>query len=95
METIADIGTVSGEIVVTERKITSEFAIIEINEHIQMRTVRVTVELGPFTEAHDGIPRRGASMRMITVWQGDAYDAVRDTWTNADLISLVQSILTT
>lgn len=95
MDTIADIGTVSGEIVLSERVVTSEFAITEIVEHIRDRYVRVIIELGPFIDGPDGTPasRRGSSRRMMVIWENEAYDAVRDTWRNEDLIAEVTARL--
>lgn len=94
--TIADIGTVSSEIVLSERRVTNEFLIVEIQEHIKQRFVRAEIELGPFTTETrpDGSTEtRGTSRRGMVVWENTNYDAVRDTWSNADLIAQVTSIL--
>jgi len=95
MSTIADIGTLNTEVVLTERIATTEFKIYEIHEYVDQKQVRVEVELGPFTtvEGPAGTETRGSSRRGVTVWQGDAYDAVRDTWRNEDLIAAVQAAL--
>lgn len=95
MSTIADIGTLATEVVLTERIVTTEFKIYEIHEYIDQKQVRVEVELGPFVteEGPLGTQTRGSSRRGVVVWQGDAYDAVRDTWRNEDLIAAVQVAL--
>jgi hypothetical protein len=52
--------------------------------------------LGPFIteERPNGeTETRGSSTRGVTVWENDEYDAIRDTWANADLIAKVTSIL--
>ncbi len=93
---ITDVGTLATEIVLTERKVSTEFKITEIHENVQQRQVRAEVELGPFvTDTGPGgnTQTRGASRRGVTVWQDDEYDAVRDTWVNADLIAAVATIL--
>lgn len=93
---ITTVQGVTNQIVVQERITTSEFLIQEIVESIEQRSVHVRVQLGPFVdETMPGgkILRRGASIRMINAWNGDDYDAVRDTWTNADLIAVVKSKL--
>lgn len=96
MTTIADIGTLNTEVVLTERIATTEFKIYEIHEYINQRQVRVEVELGPFvTEERPGGETEvsGSSRRGVVVWQNEAYDAVRDTWRNEDLIAAVQAAL--
>lgn len=95
MTGIADIGTLNTEVVLTERIATTEFKVYEIHEYIDQRQVRAEVELGPFTveEGPMGTQTRGSSRRGVVVWQGEAYDAVRDTWRNDDLIAAVQTAL--
>ena len=96
MTTIKDTITLTNEIVLTERCVTTEFVIQQIQEDIQNRKVRVEIELGPFTTELllDGRKEtRGSTGRSVTVWENDAYDAVRDTWRNTDLMSKVTEIL--
>lgn len=93
--TIADGQTVNSEIVLSERVTTNEFMITEIHESIRDRFVRAEIELGPFiTEERGGQTfTRGSSRRGIVVWENDAYDAVRDTWRNEDLIARIKAAL--
>jgi hypothetical protein len=96
MTTILDKLTLANEIVLAERAVTNEFTIRQIQENIQQRRVQVEIDLGPFTT--DSFPdgrteTRGSSSRGVTVWEGDAYDAVRDTWRNEDLIAKLTEIL--
>ena len=94
--TIADSQTASNEIVLTERVATSDYKIIEIHESIQNRFVRVEVELGPFTtetRPNGETVTRGSGRRGVTVWDNEAYDAVRDTWRNEDLLAQVATKL--
>jgi hypothetical protein len=96
MSTILSINTTTTEIVITERIVTSEYRIREIHENLVDRTVRVELELGPFTTNTflNGVTElHGTGRRSIVVWQGDEYDAVRDSWTNADLIAKIQTLL--
>jgi len=96
MPAITDTTTLSKEIVITERVTSTEFKITEVHENIENRFVRVDIELGPFTTETSpaGQTRtRGTGRRGLTVWQNEAYDAVRDTWTNTDLITRVAAIL--
>lgn len=84
------------EVVLSERRVTTEFKIREIQEEIENRRVHVRIELGPFItkERPNGeTETRGTSTRGVNVWENDEYDAIRDTWTNADLIAKVTSIL--
>jgi hypothetical protein len=86
--------TVQNEIVLSERVTTTEFRIIEIQESIQNRFVRVEVELGPFvtTERPNGESEtQGSGRRGINVWSNEEYDAIRDTWTNQDLMAVVSA----
>ena len=96
MTTIVENQTVQSEIVLSERVTTTEFRVVEIHESIQNRFVRAEVELGPFVteERPNGESEtRGSGRRGINVWSGDAYDAVRDTWTNAELLAAVTAAL--
>lgn len=97
MPAINQIGTTSGEIVLSERVVTTEWRVRQITESIEDRFVRVEIELGPFiTEQYgpDGQTRtRGSSMRGMVVWQNDEYDAIRDTWSNVELLAAIQSRL--
>jgi hypothetical protein len=96
MTTIVENQTIQSEIVLTERVTTNEFRIVQIQENIQNRFVQVEVELGPFVteERPNGESEtRGSGRRGVTVWSGDAYDTVRDTWTNADLLTAVTAAL--
>lgn len=93
---ILDTQTLTTEVVLSERTVTTEFQIREIQEEIQNRRVHVRIELGPFVseERPNGETEvRGSGMRGITVWENDAYDAVRDTWRNEDLIARVTEIM--
>ena len=92
-DTIVDVGTINTEIVLSERKVTNEYVITQIMENVRNREVRVDLELGPFTEEtrpNGEVERRGSGGRSISVWQNEAYDAIRDTWTNADLIAAIK-----
>lgn len=94
--TIVDTLTLDTEIVLSERRVTTEFVVRQIQENIQQRRVQVEIELGPFTTETfpDGREEtRGSGGRGVTVWEGDAYDAVRDTWSNADLMTRLTAIL--
>jgi len=94
--TIISTQSLTNEVVLSERQVTNEFRIREIQEEIENRKVHVRVELGPFIteERPNGeTETRGSSTRGVTVWENEAYDAIRDTWTNADLIAKVTSIL--
>jgi len=96
MTTIIDTLSLDTEIVLSERQVTSEFVIQQIQEDIRNRRVHVEIELGPFTTETfiDGREeKRGSSRRGITVWDNDEYDTVRDTWNNADLITKVTELL--
>jgi hypothetical protein len=94
--TIISTQSLTNEVVLSERQVTNEFRIREIQEEIENRKVHVRVELGPFIteERPNGeTETRGSSTRGVTVWENDEYDAIRDTWANADLIAKVTSIL--
>lgn len=91
--TIDTVQSLTNEIVITERKATTEFKIVEILESIQNQEVVVTVDLGPFTDPNLG-PVTGSSRRGgIRVWTGQDYLNIRDTWNNTDLITAVTTIL--
>jgi hypothetical protein len=94
--TILDTLTLETEIVLSERRVTTEFVIRQVQENIRDRRVHAEIELGPFTtETYPGgrEETRGSGQRGITVWENEAYDAVRDTWTNADLMVRLTEIL--
>jgi len=96
MTTILDTLTLENEIVLTERRVTTEFVIRQIQENIQQRRVQVDIELGPFTTETfpDGrTETRGSSSRGVTVWEAEAYDAIRDTWRNQELMAKLTEIL--
>lgn len=94
MPAISDVqGTVT-EVVLQERLVTNEFKVVEIHENIRDRIVRAEVELGPFTseERPNGQSvTRGTGRRGVNVWSNEEYDAIRDTWTNADLLAAVKA----
>lgn len=86
--------TLDNEVVLVERKTTTEFRITDVHESITNKFVRAEVELGPFISetlpnGQTEIKGQGGR-RVITVWDNDTYDAVRDTWTNADLLAAVK-----
>ena len=84
--------TSTEDIVLSERVVTKDYKIVQIQESIKNRFVQVQIELGPFVTEEgpgDSTQTRGSSMRNIEVWQNAEYDAIRDTWTNADLIAAV------
>lgn len=85
--------TTSKEVVLQEKVTTSEYKIVEIHEHIRDRRVQVEIEFGPFTATGPGDQERGVSRRGVVVWNNDEYDAVRDTWTNADLIAKLGTLI--
>jgi hypothetical protein len=94
--TIVDTLTLETEIVLSERRVTTEFVIRQIQENIRDRRVHAEIELGPFTtETYPGGREeiRGSGQRGITVWENDEYDAVRDTWDNAALMAKLTEIL--
>ena len=93
---ITDTQTASGEIVLSERVVTTDYRIVEIHESIQNRFVQVEIELGPFVQEerpNGEIDVRGSGRRGVRVWENDAYDAVRDTWRNEDLMAAVAAKL--
>jgi len=82
------------EVVLVERRTSSEFKVREIQESIEDRRVRAEIEFGPFVEDDGPISRiRGSGGRGITVWEGEEYDAIRDSWTNADLLEAIKAKL--
>jgi hypothetical protein len=94
--TIVDIQSANAEVVLQERVVTNEFKVVEIHEHVSNRFVRAEVELGPFTtetRPNGETETRGSGRRGVMVWHGAEYDAVRDTWTNADLMAAVRAKL--
>jgi hypothetical protein len=96
MATIGDTLTAGSTIVIQTAVSTNEFVVREVHESIQNRFVRAEIELGPFTTETRGdntTETRGSSRRGVTVWENEAYDAVRDTWTNPDLIAAVTAQL--
>jgi hypothetical protein len=96
MATIADTLTAGSTIVIQTAVSTNEFVVREVHESIQNRFVRAEIELGPFVTEDRGdgnTETRGSSRRGVTVWENEAYDAVRDTWTNPDLIAAVTALL--
>jgi hypothetical protein len=96
MTTIGDTLTAESTIVIQQALSTNEFIVREVHESIQNRFVRAEIELGPFVteERPNGeTDTRGSSRRGITVWENEAYDAIRDTWTNPDLIVAIKALL--
>lgn len=96
MTTIVDTLSLTTEIVLSERRVTTEFVIRQIQENIRDRRVQVEIELGPFTTETfpDGrTETRGSGGRGVTVWEGADYDAVRDTWHNEDLMARLTTLL--
>ena len=71
MTDLVDIHSIQNEIVITERKVTTEWKIREIHESHENQFVRVDIELGPFieeTRPNGEIVRRGTSSRVF--WLG-------------------------
>ena len=96
MSTIIENQTLSTEVVLSERVVTTEFRVVEIHESVQDRFVRAEIELGPFvTEEFPGgrTETRGSSRRGVIAWQNEEYDAVRDTWRNEDLLSRISQVM--
>lgn len=86
----------TGEIVLTERKATSEFIITEIVESVVNQFVRVEVELGPFVDEQrpDGTAiKRGSSRMGLNVWSNAEYVTIANTWDNTDLVTKVTELL--
>lgn len=96
MATILDTQSLTAEIVLSERRVTTEFIIRDIHESVRERFVRAEIELGPFvteTFPNGQTETRGSGNRGVVVWQDDAYDAVRDGWRNEDIIVKITEIL--
>jgi hypothetical protein len=88
--------TVDGEIVLSERKVATEFRVIEIHENVIDRFVRADIELGPFTDEQGPggvIVSRGSSRRGMDVWHGADYEAVALTWDNTTLIARIKELI--
>ena len=95
MTDLATPQTFEGEIVLTERRATSEFIITDIHESITNKFVRVEIELGPFVtdERPFGQGLRGSGRRGINVWSNESYDEIAATWDNESLLAAVTAIL--
>jgi hypothetical protein len=90
--TIVDTIPAESEIILVERQVTNEFRIREIHENIDERRVQVEIEFGPFVQENGPRPRiRGSGGRGVTVWEGEEYDQIRDTWNNLMLIEAVKA----
>lgn len=89
--------TTQNEIVLSERVVTNEYRIIRIDELIVERKVEVTIEIGPFVEEYrnefETIIAAKGGRRRITVWEGETYDAIRDTWRNEDLMAAIAELM--
>lgn len=96
MGAIVENQTIQKELVLSERVVTNEFRIINIQENVKQRQVQVEVEFGPFTSVtmpNGDVEVRGGTRHSMTVWQGEEYDAVRDTWGNTELLAAVTAAL--
>lgn len=96
MTEIIDVHQITGEIVLSERIVSTEFSVVAIHEFIQQKSVRVEVEMGPFTtqELPNGqIEKRGISQRSLVVWEGTEYDEIINTWDNDALVTKIAQIL--
>lgn len=96
MPTIDTVQGIATEIVLQERLTTNEFRVVEIHEEIEGRSVRVLVEMGPFTtetRPNGETVMRGRGRRNVEVWRDAEYDAVRDTWGNVELLAAVKAKL--
>jgi hypothetical protein len=93
---INQVATAAQEIVLAERVVTTEWRVTRIVEDIVNRFVRVEVELGPFTQQDGpgGSQLRGSGGRNFVIWENEAYDAIRDTWANADLLDVLATKIT-
>ena len=94
--TIADAQTTPSEVVVQPAITTTEFMVKEIRESIEQQWVRADIVFGPFTvnTRPDGTTdTNGASRQSLVVWSGADYLAVRDTWTNVDLLAAITALL--
>jgi len=83
MATIAD--QVTANTTVQTTVTSTGYMVTEIHEDVRNKSVHATVEFAPFT--------RGSRRKTIAVWEGTAYEAVRDTWTNADLLAKVATLV--
>lgn len=96
-DSINSIIPATNEIVLTERIVATEWKIVRVQEDIRDRWVRAEVELGPFVDepgpGNTTISRGRGGIRNVMVWQNEDYDAIRDTWTNLDLIAKVKTLM--
>lgn len=94
---IADTQALQNEIVLQPQITSNGYIIVEVHESIRNRFVRAEIEMSPFETQTlpDGTTQtRGiGGRRGITVWQNEEYDAIRDTWKNADLIANVAILM--
>jgi hypothetical protein len=96
MTDLTNIQSFTGEIILSENISSSEFLITAIHEDIKEKTIKVEVEMGPFQieEMPDGTTtNRGISQRMLVVWEGSSYDAIKNTWDNVALNAKVSELL--
>lgn len=97
MANITEISALPTAVIITPAASTTEFKIVEIHEYITLRQVTVIVELGPFVTdtGPDLTPiLRGVNRRSVIIWDSVEYDAVRDTWSNKELLSKLSEVLT-
>ena len=88
--------TCSGEIIITERITANEFIITDVHESIRYKFVKVDIEFAPFnneTTMDNKIITRGTHRKIISIWEGDEYDKIADTWDNAVLLDIILAIL--
>lgn len=88
MSTINTAQALTKEAVVQPKIASTTFRINGYHESVLNRIVVANIEFGPYDDKNKGV-----GTKRITVWEGTAYDAIRDTWTNADLLSTVTTIL--
>lgn len=97
MATIADTQALQTEIVLQPQVVSNSYMVVEVYESIKNRFVRAEVEMGPFvTETRpDGSTesRSTGGRRGFNVWSNEEYDAIRDTWTNNDLLAKVATLI--
>ena len=96
MSEIIDVHQFTGEIVLSERIVSTEFSVVAIHEFIQQKSVRVEVEMGPFTEEtmpNGEVQKRGISQRNLVVWEGSEYDDIINTWDNDALVTRIRELL--
>lgn len=84
--------TINGEVVLSERVVSTEFIVKEVYENSEQRMVRAEVEMGPFSTARFGTELIGINRRIVTVWKDEDYDAVKLTWDNTALIDRIKYI---